>query len=192
MNIRFKQAAIFAVALIAAVFFAGCEKDDSSAGFGFGYIFMPQATVANKNYLVPQGKDSTNFNYIIEDANVKVLLGVSRSGKIDAEAYSVSIKANADTVTQLIANGLIKVDPDKAKVVELLPADAYTLPQKIDVAAGKVSGSFYLTIDKAKLKTYAGKKVALGVEVNNPSKYMLNQAINKVVVIINVDALKLL
>jgi hypothetical protein len=43
----------------------------------------------------------------------------------------------------------------------------------------------------AALKTYAGKKVALCVALASPSRYTLSSTNAKVVIIIDVDALKL-
>jgi len=169
----------------------GCDKNDSRMDYGYTKIYMPQAALANLNVLVPSGRDSATNNYTIDATRVNVLLGVSRSGKADAGSYSVGVTVRADTIAQMITAGTIKVDPDRTKDVVLLPADAYNLVQSVSVPDGQTSAPFAVSIDKAKLRTYAGKKVALAVELTNPSNYSLNKALNKVVIIINVDALKL-
>ncbi len=174
--------------------FIGCEKTDNKADYGFTNIFLPQATFSggtNLNFPVPSGLDSATRNYKIDPNKVNVLLGVQRTGTQALDAFEVTVTTNADTVNQLIANGNIKVDPDKAKAVVLLPSTAYTLPTTVSVPAGQSSALFKMAIDRAILKTYAGKKVAVAVVLSNTTKYSINKALNKVIVLINVDALGL-
>ncbi|RZM30054.1 MAG: DUF1735 domain-containing protein [Pedobacter sp.] len=182
----FKKLSFLLSLALVGVMGASCEKDDSDADFGFAKIFMPQATLANLNYAVPSGRDSATFNYKLDAQKVNVLLGVSRSGKLELSAYSVGVVANPDTVTQMISNGIL---PGATTVV--MPASMYTMPQTVSVPDGQSQATFTLSVDRAQLKALAGKKVALGVVLKNPSQYTLNQAINKVVVIIDVNQLKL-
>ncbi|RYE37093.1 MAG: DUF1735 domain-containing protein [Sphingobacteriaceae bacterium] len=176
---------------------AGCEKNDSAANFGDNYIFIPQATVSggtNLNYTVPSGLDTNTYNYRIDTKNnkVNVLLGVSCSGKVANAGYTVNLATRTDTITQLINNGQIKVAPNATKTVMQLPADAYSLPTAVTVPSSSYMTGYYLSIDKTKLKTYAGQKVALCVIISNPTNYVLNQAYKQVIIIIDVDALKLI
>ena len=175
-----------AAILFFAVLFYGCEKDVKDIDYGNTYIFMPQATLSNLNYAVPAGRDSASYNFRIEGNKVKVILGVSRGGKTSGDGYSVNVAADADTVTSLLNANILN-----PATTQVLPSSIYSLPATVDVPAGSDGATFYLTIDKTQLKTYAGKKLALGVVVKDPSKYMLNAALNKVVVIIDVAALKL-
>lgn len=173
-----------------------CEKQDSSAPFGLTKIYIPQSTSSggiNLNYLVPSGLDSATHNYFIDQKNnkVNVFLGVNRSGKEQADSYSVSIGTRSDTINQLIADSLIKVNPNHSKQVILLPATAYTLPANITVPGGQTTMTFNLAINETMLKTYAGQKVALCVTLSNPTKYSLNTINDKVIIIIDVDALML-
>lgn len=191
------SATFFALCLLAAsIFLAGCAKVDSDEAFGVTNIFIPQSTQSgnvNQNYLVPSGMDSTTYNFKIDKQNnkVNVFLGVSRSGKAKPEAYSVNVVAKPDTINTMIANGTIKVNPNPTKTVVLLPASAYTLPASVAVPNGQYMQSFSLAIDLAALKTYAGKKVALSFALAAPSKYTLSSTNAKVIIIIDVDALKL-
>ena len=166
---------------------AGCEKNDSDTDYGITSIYMPQALVANLTYAVPAGLDSATRNYRIDVQNdkVNIILGVTRSGEQPANGYTVNIVANTDTINQLLAKKVL--DP---ATTMLLPS-IYTLPQNISVAPGKNAGTFYLSVNRTQLKTYAGKKLALVVALANPTMYTLNNAISKVMVIIDVNALKL-
>jgi len=181
---------IFFFLLLCAAGFMGCEKNDSAAAFGVPTIYMPQATVSggnNANYPVPSGLDSATRNYVDDPKGgmLDVLLGVSRSGKVSNEAFAVDIKVNKDTINQLITAGML--DPSTI----LMPDDVYSLPSSVSVAAGHSSEYFFLALDKGKLKTYAGKKLAIAVGLANPSKYRLNPTLSTTIVIVNVNALSL-
>lgn len=169
---------------------SGCEKDAGKTAFGNDatMIYMPQATNAGLRYLVPSGKDSATNNYNIDQKNnkVNIFLGVYGSGAQAPAAYTVNVSANSDTITNMIGSGALP-----AATTAVLPAGIFTLPALVSVADGERGMPFYLSIDMAQLKTYAGKKMAIGVQLSNPSKYKLNTAINKTIVIIDVDALKL-
>jgi len=102
----------------------------------------------------------------------------------------VDIETRTDTINTLIANGLINLTPSTIPVV-ILPETAYTLPSTVTVPAGQYAASFYLTIKLDELKTYVGKKVALCVAIKNPTKYILSTTNDRVIILIDVDALKL-
>lgn len=179
---------IYASALIAVAVFAGCEKNDKDLDYGDPKIYIPQSfTGAGLNYTVPKGLDSASRNYIIDTKadRVNVLLGVLRSGQTNNDAYSVTITTKADTINTLISTNVLTN-------TVLLPENMYKLPQTVSVPDGQSGASFLLSVDKTQLKAnYTGKKVALAVVASNPTKYKLNALNNKVIVIIDVNALKL-
>jgi hypothetical protein len=151
---------------------------------GIELVYIPQSALSggtNLNYAVPTGL-GTAKNFKVEGDLVNVLLGVSKSGKADAEAFTVDVSTRSDTINQLIAGGA---------TFQLLPSSAYTLPQTVTVASGASSANFNLAINKTALKTYAGKKMAVCVVVSNPSLYTLSAKNRQVIVIIDVNALKL-
>jgi hypothetical protein len=194
MKIHVKQVAVL-IAVVAMIMLVGCEKNDSETLFGNSVIYIPQSTVSggqNLEYLVPSGvnKDTHNFKVDTLGNTVNVYLGVTRSGLDTNNAYTVNVETKADTINTLIANGLINLTPSTIPVV-LLPENAYTLPSTVSVLEGKYAASFYLAIKLDVLKTYAGKKVALCVAIKNPTKYILSTTNDKVIILIDVDALKL-
>lgn len=171
------------------VLMVACEKADSETEFGSTNIYMPQATIANQRYDVPNtgvGLDSATRNYRVTADSVKIILGVLRSGKQSASGYTVGVGANPDTVAQLISSGVFS-----ATTTTVLPSAIYSLPQGVSVPDGKVENTFYLSVHRSKLKAFAGKTMVLGVALSNPDKYTLNFAISKVIVVINVNALNL-
>lgn len=198
MKIFVKQFATISLFLI-IIFFIGCSQKEADKPFGNTVVYIPQSTVAggvNLNYLVPSvnSLDSNTNNFKVDTVGnkVNVFLGVTCSGKQQAlNGYSVNVSTRSDTINQLIANGLIKVAPNATKPVVLLPSSAYTLPTTVVVPSNAYSTGFYLTINSTTLKTYAGQKVALCVVISNPSMYTLSPVNYQVIIIIDVDSLKL-
>ena len=195
MKIHVKQIAVL-IALMATIVLVGCEKNDSETPFGDSVIYIPQATVGNGQnqiYMVPSGKDKNTYNFRVDTLGkiVKVFLGVTRSGLDTYKAYSVDVSTRTDTIATLIANGLINPPSTTILPVEVLPLTDYNLPTTVSVIDGKYSEGFYLAIKLDALKTYAGKKVALCVVISNPTNYTLSTVNNKVIILIDVDALKL-
>lgn len=196
MKLHVKKIALLAM-IFATIIFTGCEKADKDTLYGYSLIYIPQATVSqgqNLHYLVPTGFDKNTFNFKVDTLGntVNVLLGVTRSGLETYDAFTVNVETRTDTINSLIANNLIDITKPTVPVpVELLPSTAYSLPLTVSVPAGKNETSFYLAINMATLKTYAGKKVAMCVVISNPTKYKLSPIFKQVIVLINVDALKL-
>ena len=198
MNIFITQFEAICV-LLMVILFMSCGEKEADKPFGNTVVYIPQSTVSggvNLNYLVPSinSLDSNTNNFRVDTLGnkVNVFLGVTCSGKQQAlNGFSVSVSTRADTINQLIANGLIKVAPNAAKPVVLLPASAYTLPATVSVPSLAYATGFYLSINTSTLKTYAGQKVALCVVISSPSMYTLSPINNKVIIIIDVDSLKL-
>lgn len=175
-------------ASLLALFFFGlnsCEEADSEKEWGIAKVYMPQAAIksgAHSNYEVPSGTSEFNKNYFIENNNIKVVLGVYRSGLQELESFSVDVAVRADTLNQLITDGTL------ADAVAL-PDDTYTLPGTLTVASGERESIFYLSIDRQKLMndypSYVGMRLALAVSIANPSKYELNRSLSTTIVIVN-------
>ena len=184
-----KKISAIILTFLASVMLLSCEKNDKDLDYGDPKIFIPQSLTSgsNLNYFVPKGLDSASRNYIIDFKNnqVNVLLGVYRSGKVKDDSYSVSISTRPDTVSTLIANNILTN-------TVLLPEGLYKLPSSVTVPDGKNAASFYLSINSSLLKAnYSGKRVALAIAASNASRYSLNAVNNKVIVIVDVNALKL-
>lgn len=170
--------------VLATVALTACEKAESEAPVGIELVYIPQSVLSggtNLNYPVPTGL-GTAKNFKVEGDVLNVLLGISKSGKAEAEAFTVDVSTRADTINQLIAGG---------ETFQLLPSSTYTLPQIVSVESGSNSANFNLAINKTALKTYAGKKMAVCVVISNPTLYSLSAKNRQVIVIIDVNALKL-
>ena len=173
------------IILFGIVFFA-CDKDDSSTEWGMAKIYMPQATIFDggltNNYPVPFNKEwiSVNHSYDTLTHNLRIVLGVYRSGLQDMEAFSVKVSVDEDT-TQIVAA--------KTPRGMMLPSEIYTLPTSVSVEKGQRENTFYLDVDLEKLvqldKKNAAKRLVLVVGISNPTKYELNHELSKTVIIIN-------
>ncbi|WP_207425861.1 DUF5013 domain-containing protein [Pedobacter sp. SYSU D00535] len=181
----------FFLSIVLLLSLGACSKDDPKLEYGFSKVYMPQAINksggVNNQYPVPSGTDSSTYNYVLKESESKinVVLGAALSGP-GAEAYSVDVSVDNDTIQELFANNTF--DPARYK---LMPASMYTLPSRLEVPKGSKAATFYLGIDISQLKsnTYAGKYLLLAVKVSNPSNYELNSALSTTLVVLDVDAL---
>ena len=176
--------------LFFAIGFIACNDGEGEADYGFGYIYMPQATISgglNNNYYVPSGSGEFTNNFKVDPAanKVKIILGVLRSGDIGNSAYSVDVVSRTDTTNQIIASGAISN-------ALMLPESIYSMPNTISVSGSESGTSFYLEIpiDALKMDQYTDKNLVLTVGLANPTAFQLSPKNTSTVVIINVNALR--
>ncbi len=173
----------------AMLFFFGCTKDDSRMDYGFTKIYMPQSVIrsggTNNQYPVPTGTDSSTWNYSIDKTKGKlnITLGAALSGP-GMNAYSVDIRANNDTIQKLLSAKLL----DPAKNV-IMPSNMFTIPPNLEVAQGKRSGFFTLSIDYALLKSavYRNKFLLVSIGFSNARTYELNVPLSSAIVVVDVS-----
>jgi hypothetical protein len=139
----------------------------------------------NNQYPVPTGTDSSTWNYSIDKAKGKlnITLGASLSGP-GLEAYGVDIKVNNDTIQKLFNAKLL----DPATNV-IMPSTMFTIPGNLEVAKGKRSGFFTLSIDYALLKSaiYRNKFLLVSIGFSNARTYELNTALSSAIVVVDVS-----
>jgi hypothetical protein len=182
----------FTFIMLCAMAFAGCQKGDGGADYGYARIYIPQARVTglNNHYTVPGGSgDISSLRYTVADGRVDILLSVARSGKIsDATGFSVDVAVSADdTRAAMEATG-----PDAIANAVELPAALYELSPTATVASGETSGPIDLSLDMRQLPggDYDGKNLVLAVKIANPTAWELSDTNTSVVVIVDVDALR--
>jgi hypothetical protein len=186
-----KNKLFFIVTIILYSFgFLSCDEGEGFDDYGFGYIYMPQATVTgglNNNYYVPAGEGAYTYNFKIDVSKkeLQIILGVLRAGVIPNAEYSVDIIARADTTNQILAEGLV------ADGIAF-PESLYSLPSKVTVPKSKSGESFYMTVptDALKSATYTGKKLVLAVAVRNPSHFELASENTSTIVILDVNTIR--
>ncbi len=165
---------LFILAVVITCFLSvSCQKTDGEIDYGNTFIYIPQATAGaglSSDYFVPSGTGENTRNFKVNGDNIDIMLGVLRSGKEKGEAFSVDIV----------------VDRSRSSMPEAI----YTLPSKVEVKSGSNQASFYLSVSKASLSDYAGKKLNLILSLANPSRYELAEKNISVNIILDVDALK--
>ncbi|MDD4970496.1 MAG: DUF1735 domain-containing protein [Paludibacter sp.] len=151
-----------------------CVQQDSDIEWGNTKIFIPQAFGVTY-YAVPTGS-----NYSIDSINGKIIipLGVSRSGTQKYETFSVDLSVNNDTINSLITSGSLTN-------IILLPSGTYIIPKKVTIDSGNRDHTFYLSLDKASLSALTGQKLAVAVNISNPSKYEINKSLSTIIVVID-------
>lgn len=183
---RSYSSAILFLSVIMAI--SACNKADSELDYGTTTIYMPQAVIrsggVNNQYPVPTGTDSSTWNYAIDAAKsrIDISMGAALSGP-GSEAFTVEVRANTDTIQQLLAAGVF----NPATHV-LMPASMYTMPVKVDGVKGARAGFFKLSVDYKALKSaaYAGKFLLLAVKFANPTTYQLNSPLSSAIVVVDV------
>ena len=176
---------LFSIMSICCLFaLASCAKGDGDKDYGIEKVYIPQSMAdggITNIYNVPSGDGEYTYNFSIGDATVEVFLGVLRSGKQSGDAFTVNVVVNDEsTAAQATKN--------KA---EVMPENLYELHSQVKVDAGTNGKTFHLSLDKAALKEYAGKKLVLCIGLASPSRYELSEKASEVTVLVDVDALKL-
>ncbi len=175
---------------------AACGKTDANRDYGFPYIYIPQATVTglDNSYPIPVGPLGQNSTYCCrydeKTGTLDIALGVIRSGYIaNAQAFSVKLT----TCPELTASKLDEYSSKSTSAIEL-PAEFYTLPEKIEVATGKNSGTCYIPVDVQKLSEESlyesgkYKLLVLGLQITDPSAYELAEENTQVVIVIDFNS----
>lgn len=176
---------IYAIAALAVTFgFLGCEESDGDKEYGFGKVYMPQATRGDY-YSVPSGGGEYTYNFNVENGKLNVFLGVLRAGKIANAAYSVTVGIDQTAAQTFISKGTV------ANAM-LMPSSIYTIPTSVSVPADKSGETFYLSIDVATLQqaAYDNKQLVLCVNISNPTKFEIADDNTNTMVVINVNAIR--
>ncbi len=110
---------------------------------------------------------------------------VYRGGFSDLQSFTVDASVDNSAIAALIQSGDLP-----ANTVVLNP-DSYTLTQKDSLTKDNniLKGKVTTMVKKSSLNGYAGKIVALGLKISNPSKYEVNEELNKVIIYFSVDDL---
>lgn len=166
----------------AMLIITSCEEADSDLDWGTPGLYMPQAT--SNAYSVPLEGNPANQNYEIDLATntLEIFLGAYRSGSGVSSSATVNVITDADTVNQLITDGVISN-------AVLLPSDVYALPNDVTISSGQQFDTFRLSIDLLKLNVdygdLIGKKLVLAVGLDGTSGIELNESLSTTVIIID-------
>lgn len=196
MKLIIRKNKLLFTSTLLVIMLISCEKSDSAKDYGFPKMYIPQATITglDNSYPVPNGPfgESTTYNCFYKDGILNIVLGVVRAGYIaDAKAFTVDVEVSKDEtdmkISQLEGSG---------KPALQLPSDLYQLPAKLNVDAGKNSGTFYLSVNLKELANSSislvdndkWKLLVLAIKITNPSNYELSDTNTSVVVIIDLNS----
>jgi hypothetical protein len=179
------------VCLLGLVFLlVSCEyKEITDAQYPDQIIYMPAATAGiyiasdvSGTFKVPTSGGPARYYVDEAKSRIVVPLSVYRGGLTLKGGFSVDIKADADTVNQLIAkNTLINT--------ELIAANKYTLAATVDVADGRDLAVFDLSIDLNLLKANLNKKFAIGVNISSRDRKS-NDKLSTAIVVFDASVLQ--
>lgn len=148
----------FGICLLAS----GCQYEElAKASYPQQIIYMPAA----KNGLFSIASIATSgaykFTVNVEQKKLIIPLSVYRGGvSVDGDV-SVTIAANADTISRLISSSALVG-------TAMLPADKFVLPPSVTIQAGRNTAPFDLSIDLDYLRSNPGAKLAVGVSIASP------------------------
>lgn len=134
---------------------------------------------AGKKTEVPAAR---NKNYTVGIGVIQVPLTVSYTSTAGKSFY-LRVKPNQDTLAKLVAENALPG-------TEILTADDLILPDSIAFKDFNNSISFPLTVKLAALTRYAGKKVALAIDLTEPSIYKVDTTRNTMVVVLDATGLQ--
>jgi hypothetical protein len=181
---------------VIALLLTGCVKSYNEDDVGYGKIYIPQATITglDNSYPVPRGAFgiSTSYTCYYKDGILHIALGVVRSGSFASQkAFSVNVAMSQEETTAYIARLIANGD----EVIQL-PSGTYQLPGSVNVESGNNIGTYYMAVDMRALASQSAslegnnkwKKLALAVQISNPTEYELSDKNTSVVVVIDLNS----
>jgi hypothetical protein len=180
---RITSSILKSLALVTLVF-AACKQET---------IEGMKATETVKVYFPDAEKPSglieaiSKTNMVVDPVTntVNFPVPVYRGGFYDLSSFTVDAAVDNSAINALITSG------DLPANTVILNPDSYAITQKDTVKKDNniLKGLVTTMVKKDKLKDYAGKVVALGLKISNPSKYEINENLNKVIIYFSVDDL---
>lgn len=178
MTSLFKTTRFVLVCLGLGLFLGACKYEElAPADYPQQILYLP--TAKNGVFAIASLPTPGAYRFLVKVDEKKVIvpLSVFRGGvSVDGEV-AVTVVANADTVSKLIA-------ASRLLNTEALPAGKFALPASVTIPAGGESAPFELSIDLDYLRANPGKKLALGVSIASPQT-PVNPLLNTTVISID-------
>ncbi|MFC5281939.1 hypothetical protein [Pedobacter alpinus] len=145
-------------------------------------VYFPDAEKPN-GLIEAISKTNMVVDTVAETVNFPV--PVYRGGFYNLEQFTVDASVDNSAIDALILSGDLP-----ANTVILTPG-TYSITQKDTVKKSSdiLKGTITTRVKKSSLIDYAGKTVALGLKISNPSMYEVNEDLSKVIIYFNVDDL---
>ncbi|MBC7893301.1 MAG: PKD domain-containing protein [Sphingobacteriaceae bacterium] len=179
MTSFFKTTRFVLLCLGLCLFLGACKYEElAAADYPQQILYLP--TAKNGVFAIaslPAPGVVYRFTVKLAEKKVIVPLSVFRGGvSVDGEV-PVTVVANADTVSKMIA-------ASKLLNTEALPTSKFTLPASVTIPTGGESAPFELSIDLDYLLANPGKKLAVGVSIASPQT-PVNPLLNTTVISID-------
>lgn len=172
-----KYTKYFSLPLLLAAMYS-CEKKDIK-GEEINVQKVSVALQSNNGMLMVPVADT---GYVKEAFTVDIPLTVKLSDAAPS-IFDIGVSVNNDTITNLIAQGALE------NAVLLQPED-YSLPYRITVPFGSENAFFKLKVNLGTFEKYYGQRLALAVELKDPTKNnSLEEGKKTVIVQINTTAI---
>jgi hypothetical protein len=145
-------------------------------------VYFPDAEKSNG---LLDGMKQTELLVDSVSKTVNFPIPVYRGGFSDLQTFTVDASVDNSTIDALIQAGSLP-----ANTIVLDP-NSFTINQKDTIKKDNniLKGLVIPMIKIASLNSYSGKTIALGLKISNPSKYTVNENLNKVIIYVNVDDL---
>lgn len=182
-------------------FLTACGKEDAVKDYGFGRVYIPQATVTgiDNSYPIPLGPFYRNSVYCCsynqDNGMLDIAVGVIRAGYFaHQEAYSVSLGA-----TEALTAAKLKALEEAGTPAAALPVDVCSIPGSLSVPEGESGATCKVRVDLKALAArrasfYADgqyRKLVLGLEIsglNGPDSYSLADQNTSVVILLDLGS----
>ena len=145
-------------------------------------VYFPDAEKPN-GLIEAISKTNMVVDTIAQTVNFPV--PVYRGGFSDLQSFTIDASVDNSAIAALIQSGALP-----ANTVVLTP-DSYTITQKDSLKKDNniLKGAVTAMVKKASLNSYAGKVVALGLKISNPSMHEINTDLSKVIIYFSIDDL---
>jgi len=132
---------------------------------------------------IPEAK-GRNATYEIDQLNQQVIVNlvVGRSGFQEKEGFTAEVVVSNDSVSNLISSG-------KLDNVILLNSSMYILDETVNVQPKTDGGVIQLKLNMKEIGDIGKKRLALGIKIQNPSKYTVNPKFEQAILLIDYRAI---
>lgn len=175
---------LFVVGLLLILGIWGCRQEflQGSKIPANGKVYLPGA--ANPDGIIA-GLSEGNLKVDTNTHTAGFSVPVFRGGFGDTDSFSVEVAVNNDLIQPLVQAGILPA-------TTVSPAtDDYELDSKIAVHLqdGVMQGQINPKFKVENLKAYGGKTIAIGLRIDHPSKFTINDSMRQVVLYFDVDSL---
>lgn len=151
------------VCMSAGLLLNSCQYEELvEATYPQQILYMPAAKGGVFSIAGIPASGAYRFTVKLDEKKIIIPLSVYRGGvSVDGDV-PVTVAANPDTISRLIAANTVLAN------TVALPADQFSLPASVTIPAGATIAPFDLTLNLDYLRANPGKKLAVAVSIASP------------------------